>query len=127
LAAVFVLSGSSALGDVDETIMQAISIPVGYVPGSLSEDVAAPNAAGNYDALKDGVPAMVVNRKSGDHVTVSSDEKVLPEDAEISLEWMDLALYGTKAPYDALNMPNVCEHCTLGDWTLKSKHLDHLQ
>ena len=125
-ALVFVLSGSSAVGSVDKQIMQAISIPVGYITGSVAEDVAAPNAVDDYAAMKDGIPAMIVQRKTGDHVTVSTDEKVLPEDAEISLNWLDLGLYGTKQAFDALSSPNVCEHCTPGDWKLQGKHLDTL-
>lgn len=126
VAAVFVLSGSSAVGSVDKAIMGAIDVPVGYVTGSLSEDVAAPNAADDYEALKDGVPALLVQRKTGDHVTVSTDEKVLPEDAEIALNWLDLALYGTKQALDTLMSPNVCEHCTPNTWDLKAKHLEML-
>lgn len=124
VAAVFVLSGAS--GDVGQSIMQAITIPVGYVIGCPNEDIAATSANSDYDALKAGVPAMIVNRTSGDHVTVSSDMQVLPEDAEIALNWLDLALYGTKAAYDTLLTPGVCEHCTPGAWLLKSKHLELL-
>jgi hypothetical protein len=69
---------------------------------------------------------MIVNRREGDHQTVSTDEKILPEDAEIALNWMDLALYGTKQAYEALTSKNVCDKCTPGDWTLKSKHLETL-
>ena len=125
-AAVFVLSGSSALGAVDKQIMQAISVPVGYITGNPSEDVAAPNAADDYAALKEGIPAMLVQRKTGDHITVSTDEKVLPQDAEISLNWLDLALFGTKQAHDTLTSPNVCEHCTPGDWKFQGKHLETL-
>jgi len=125
-AAVFVLSGSSAVGSVDKQIMSSISIPVGYVTGSQEEDIAAPNAAGDYEAMTAGVPAMLVQRTSGDHVTVSTDAKILPEDAEIALNWMDLALYGTKQAHDTLTSPDVCEHCTKGVWKLKAKHLEQL-
>lgn len=125
LAAVFVLSGSSAVGSVDEDIMKAVHIPVGYVVGG-PEDIAGANATGDYDAMNAGVPGMIVSRREGDHQTVSTDEKILPEDAEIAPNWMDLALYGTKAAYEALTSPNVCGKCTPGDWTLESKNLDTL-
>jgi predicted dienelactone hydrolase len=125
-AAVFVLSGSSAIGSVDKQVMQAITIPVGYVTGSASEDVAAPNAADDYEAMRDGIPAMLVQRKTGDHLTVSTDEKVLPQDAEIALNWLDLALFGTKQAHETLTSPNVCEHCTPGDWSFKAKNLEML-
>jgi hypothetical protein len=126
VAAVFVLSGSSAVGSVDTAVMQAVKVPVGYITGSMSEDVAAPNASDDYDAMNDGIPALLVQRKSGDHVTVSTDEMILPENAEISLNWLDLALYGTKQALDTLTSPKVCDNCTPDVWTVKSKHLETL-
>lgn len=125
-AAVFVLSGSSAVGSVDTSVMAAITIPVGYVTGNESEDVAAPNAADDYEAMSEGIPAMLVQRTSGDHITVSTDEKILPEDAEIALNWMDLALYGNKQAHAALTSPDVCDNCTPGVWKLTAKNLDKL-
>ena len=124
-AAVFVLSGSSAVGSVNKQIMENVKVPVGYIVGG-DEDIAGANAAGDYDAMKDGIPAMIVHRREGDHQTVSTDEKILPEDAEIALNWLDLALYGTKAAHDALTSPNVCDKCTPGDWKLQSKNLEKL-
>ena len=126
-AAVFVLSGSSALGDTDTKIMGAIKVPVGYIVGSASEDVAAPNAQADYGALTEGIPAMVVSRKSGDHMTVSTDPMIAPQVADIALNWMDLAVHGTKAAHEALTSPNVCGVCTPGDWTLKAKGIETLQ
>lgn len=126
VAAVFVLSGSSEVGSVNTEVMAAIKVPVGYVTGSPDEDVAAPNAADDYEALGDGIAAMLVQRTSGDHLTVSTDEQVLPEDAEIALNWLDLALYGTKQAHDTLTSPNVCEHCTPDVWTFKAKNLETL-
>jgi poly(3-hydroxybutyrate) depolymerase len=126
LAAVFVLSGSSAVGSTDTAVMKKVKVPVGFIVGG-SEDIAAPNAAGDYEALNDGVPAMIVNRKTGDHVTVSTDPMVAPEVAEIALNWMDLAVNGTKAALEALNSANHCGVCTPGDWMIKSKNLEKLQ
>src|SRR6185312_470169 len=126
VAAVFVLSGSSAVGSVNKEVMAAIDVPVGYVTGNPSEDVAAPNASDDYDAMKEGLPGMLVQRKMGDHITVSTDEKILPEDAEIALNWLDLALYGTKAAHDMLTSPKICENCTPDTWTFKAKNLETL-
>lgn len=125
-AAVFVLSGSSAIGSVDEQIMKAITMPVGYVIGG-ADDIAGANARGDYAAMNEGVPAMIVNRREGDHITVSTDEAVLPQDAELALSWMELALYGSHAAYDALTSANVCAVCTPGDWTLTAKNLETLR
>ena len=127
VAAVFVLSGSSALAATDTKVMAAIDVPIGYVVGSSDEDIAAPNAIADYEAMGDGVPGMIVSRSSGDHVTVSTDTTVLAQVAEIALDWMDLALYGTPAAADALTSPNVCAKCEPGMWTLKEKHLATLR
>jgi hypothetical protein len=51
---------------------------------------------------------------------------ILPEVAEIALNWMDLALYGTADAHDALTSANVCASCTAGDWMLQSKNLEAL-
>lgn len=127
VAAVFVLSGSSAVGSVNTEVMRAISVPVGYITGSESEDVAAPNASDDYDAMPDGIAALLVQRTMGDHITVSTDAMILPQNAEIALNWMDLALYGTKQALDTLTATDkVCASCTPGVWNIKAKHLETL-
>jgi dienelactone hydrolase len=123
-AAVFVLSGSSAIGSVNTEVMGKISVPVGYVVGG-EDDIAGTNAKADYPALKEGMPAMLVSRREGDHMTVSTDAKILPEVADIALAWMDLALYGRS--YDELTASRVCDACTPGDWSLQSKHLETLR
>ena len=70
---------------------------------------------------------MIVNRSSGDHITVSTDTTVLPQVAEIALDWMDLALYGTHEAADALTSANVCASCGADMWMLKEKHLATLR
>jgi predicted dienelactone hydrolase len=126
VASVFVLSGSSAFFGADAMVIGGISIPVGYVVGG-SEDIARANATADYEALADGIPAMIVSRSSGDHMTVSTDTTILPQVAEIALNWMDLALYGTAEAADALNSETVCSGCEPGTWTLMGKNLETLQ
>jgi hypothetical protein len=127
VAAVFVLSGSSALASTDMGVMGAIEAPIGYVVGSNEEDIASPNALADYEAMADGVPGMIVSRSTGDHITVSTDTTVLPQVADIALNWMDLALFGTPEAADALTSTTVCASCTAGMWTLKEKHLATLR
>lgn len=127
VAAVFVLSGSSAIGTADAEVMGAIRVPVGFVVGNPEEDIAAGPAGMDYELLPDGVPGMIVRRATGDHFLVSSDAEVLKDDAEIGLSWIDLALYGTPEAADELTSPNVCSICEPGVWTLESKHLDALR
>ena len=126
VTSVFVLSGSSGFFGADAAVIDAISVPVGYVVGG-SEDIAGANATADYDAFADGLPAMIVSRSSGDHMTVSTDMMILPQVAEIAVNWMDLALYGTKQAAEALKSPTVCTDCEPGVWTLKSKHLETLE
>lgn len=126
VASVFVLSGSSAFSGADMAVMSSIHVPVGYIVGSAAEDIAYPNASADYDALAADTPAMIVNRSSGDHILISTDTMILPEEAEIALNWMDLTLFGTPEALDALTSDNVCASCTPGDWTLKSRHLETL-
>lgn len=125
--AVFVLSGSSAIGAADEEVMAAIDVPVGFIVGSPDEDIAYPNADMDYGLLSDGVPALFVSSKTGDHFAVSSDEAMLKQEAEISLHWLDLAVYGTPEAADALASANLCDACEPGLWMVKSKHLDKLK
>jgi hypothetical protein len=102
------------------------TVPVGYVVGGR-DDIAGANASADYDALKAEIPAMIVSRSTGDHVTVSTDMAVLDDVAEIALNWIDLALYGTKQAAEALTAANVCSICDAGMWKLKSKNLEKLQ
>jgi predicted dienelactone hydrolase len=126
VAAVFVLSGSSAFFGANAMVIGGITVPVGYVVGG-GEDIASANATADYEALADGIPAMIVSRSSGDHMTVSTDTMILPQVAEIAVYWMDLALYRTRAAAESLMSPTVCAGCDQGVWTRKSKHLDSLQ
>ena len=123
--AVFVLSGSSAVGSANAGVVNAIKVPVGFVVGNAQDDIAAPNALMDFQLLK--TPAMIVNRSMGDHLMVSTDTTVLAEVADIALNWMDLSLYGNKQAAAALNAPTVCGKCTAGMWKLQAKMLEALE
>jgi hypothetical protein len=125
IATVFVLSGSSGFGSANKSVIDKILVPDGYVVGG-PQDIARPNATSDYDALPAGVPAMIVSRFDGSHLTVSTDQGILAEEARIALDWMDLALYGTKAAYDELTSSTVCFGCDAGNYTLMSKNLEKL-
>jgi predicted dienelactone hydrolase len=126
VAAVFVLSGSSALGSTNTSVMAAISVPVGYVEGG-TEDISRAAAMSDYAALSPGIPAMIVSRSSGNHLMISTDPTNLAQEAEISLDWMDLSLYGTKEAFNALTSATLCSGCQPGIWTLTSKNLETLE
>ncbi|RLU01977.1 hypothetical protein [Ketobacter sp.] len=125
VAAVFVLSGSSAIGSTSESIMQAIDVPVGYVTGGPT-DIAGGPARSDFDALPADASAMLVQRVSGGHVTVSTTVAILEEVADIALNWMNLALDGDEASYLELTSETVCATCTPGDWVLIEKNMERL-
>ena len=125
VAAVFVLSGSSALGTSSSRVMSGITVPVGYVTGGAT-DIAGGAAAKDYQKIEEGIPAMIVRRSVGGHVTVSTTVSILEEEANIALNWMNLALYGSQAAFDELTSPDVCATCTPGDWNLDAKNLESL-
>jgi hypothetical protein len=124
-AAVFVLSGSSGFGAANPAVIGNIAVPVGYIVGG-PQDIAGANATSDYDALPNGIPALIVSRFEGDHRTVSTDPAILANEALISLNWMDLALYGRQEAYDELTSETVCSECEPGHFAIKSKHLETL-
>lgn len=125
ITAAFVLSGSSGFGAANREVIDRIEVPVGYIVGG-SADIAGANATSDYDALAEGVPAMIVSRFEGDHRTVSTDPGILTDEAEISLSWMELALFGDHGAHAALTSTNVCEGCEPGHYSVRSKHLESL-
>jgi predicted dienelactone hydrolase len=122
---IFVLSGSSGFGGADRTVINGIKVPVAYVVGG-SEDIARANAEADYAAFAAGIPAMVVNRSSGDHLMISNDAMVMVDAADISINWMDLTIFGLEGALDALKQPTVCTGCAAGLWMLTSKNLETL-
>ena len=122
---IFVLSGSSGFGGADRTVINGIKIPVAYVVGG-EEDIARTNAESDYAAFAAGIPAMVVNRSSGDHLMISNNAMVMADAADMSINWLDLTIFGLQGALDALKQPTVCTGCASGLWTLTSKNLETL-
>jgi hypothetical protein len=69
---------------------------------------------------------MVVSRSSGDHLMISNNADVMKDAADISINWMDLMMFGQQAALDALNQPTVCTGCMSGLWTIEAKNLESL-
>jgi X-Pro dipeptidyl-peptidase (S15 family) len=122
---IFVLSGSSGFGGADMMVTNAIKVPVAYVVGG-TEDIARANAESDYAAFAAGIPSMVVNRSSGDHLEISNDAMVMVDAADISINWLDLTIFGLQGGLDALKQPTVCTGCAAGLWKLTSKNLETL-
>lgn len=123
--AVFVLSGSSATGRPNMMVVNGIKVPVAYVVGG-TEDIARANAEADYEAFAAGIPAMIVKRSSGDHLMISNNAMVMVDAAELSINFLDLTMFGLQGALDALKTPTVCAGCQAGVWTLTSKNLETL-
>jgi predicted dienelactone hydrolase len=123
--AVVVVSASSSLGGITPATLRSVKAPVGFFAGG-QEDTASTSVERDYDALGEGVPAIVVRRGSGDHRAVSSDPVVLGEVAEVALSWIDLVLNGNRQAYLTLTSSQLCSRCAMGGYTLASKHLETL-
>jgi len=119
---IFVLSGSSSMGTA---AVSGIKVPVAYVVGG-TDDIARANAELDYKAFAAGIPSMVVNRSSGDHLMISNNAMVMADAADISINWLDLTVYGLQGALDALKQPTVCTGCAAGLWTVTSKNLETL-
>ena len=125
VAGVFVLSGSSALGSSSKKIMEAVTVPVGYVTGGPS-DVAGGPAKKDYALLDEQIPAMIVNHVKVGHLNVSTDVSLLEQAADVSYHWMDLILYGNEDSYNELMSETICSLCTPDEWEITSRQLDTL-
>jgi dienelactone hydrolase len=126
--AVFVLSGSSvgpgAAREQAAAVMVDVKVPVGFVVGG-PEDLASPQADQDYELLGDGIAGYVASRAAADHPTVSTDPSILDEVAEISTNWLDLAVHGNAdARVNLVDRP--CRGCAPGLWSVQTKHLDAL-
>lgn len=126
VAAVFVLSGSSALpGSPDEAaaaVMGGIDVPVGYVIGG-PEDISTAFATRDLELLPAGVPGYLAHRSSATHPEVSTDPAILTEVAEISITWIDFTLTGNPELEQKL-LDDPCAACPPGTWTVSARDLD---
>lgn len=125
VSGIFVLSGSSGMGGANTMVTNAIKIPVAYVVGG-TEDIARANAEADYEAFKPGIASMIVSRSSGDHLMISNNADVMKDAADISMNWLDLTMFGLQGALDALKTPTVCSGCASGLWTMTGKNLETL-
>ena len=75
----------------------------------------------DYDLLPAKVPAMVVQRASGDHPTVSTNKDMQRDEAEMALNWFRATLYHDKAAARTLTTV-ICDGCDPKIWTATSKN-----
>jgi dienelactone hydrolase len=122
---VYILSGSS-LGpnttkEAARALMSKVSAPVLFVVGG-EEDIARKPSHLDYSLLREGIPAMVVSRSTGDHRTVSTDPAIQSDAADIGVNWFKATLQNDQ---DAIAMlrTRICAKCDPGTWSAQSKHL----
>lgn len=100
VSAVYVLSGSSigpgAPIEEQRAVMSEIHVPVLYAVGEPGIDVAAAEAAEEYDLLPEGVPALVANHAGTDHPRMSGDTAIQTEAAAFAVDWFDVAFTGNE-------------------------------
>jgi len=128
VSSVFVLSGSSVLPgssrEAAAAVMGDVDVPVGYAIGG-PEDISTGMVEQDYEVLPDGVPRYVARRSEASHQTVSTDEAILGEVAEISTNWIDFTLYGNPE-LEAVLVDDPCSACPPGTWTTQAEDLDVL-
>ena len=124
--AIYVLTGSSIGPSAGQpevaALMSQIKIPILYIVGG-PEDIARKAANMDYDAMPAGVPAVVIERASGDHILVSNNAEVHVDAAEIGLLWFKAALDKDQAAITTLTT-KACAPCDPKVWpTIKFKNL----
>jgi predicted alpha/beta-hydrolase family hydrolase len=122
---VYILSGSS-LGpnttkEAASALMSKVSAPVLFIVGG-EEDIARKPSNLDYSLLRDGIPAMVVSRSSGDHRTVSTDPAIQSDAADIGVNWLRATLYNDKEAIETLRT-KICAKCDSKIWSAESKSL----
>ena len=127
--AVFVLSGSGSLpGTPVEQARQAMSgvtVPIAYVSGG-PEDISRGAVETDLAVLPANTAAYAAFRATGDHPTVSTANDILVDEvAVISLNWYELALYGSATALRVLTT-DPCPRCAPDVWTARHQNLTQL-
>ena len=122
---VYILSGSSlgpnATKEAAGALMSKVSAPVLFIVGG-EEDIARKPSNLDYSLLRDGIPAMVVSRSSGDHRTVSTDPAIQSDAADIGVNWLRATLHNDKGAIKTLGT-KICAKCDPKLWSAESKNL----
>lgn len=123
--AIFIVSGSILLPGVKEEERKAsagkVALPTLYIVGG-PEDIARTQARLEYDSLNPDLPAVLIERNSGDHGAVSTDPDIQLDEAAMAINWFRTILYGDK---DAAN-ELAAKGFAAADpkvWSVRSKNL----
>ena len=123
--AIFIVSGSILFPGVKDEVRKAsaakVALPTLYIVGG-PEDIARTPVRLEYDSLCPDLPAVLIERSSGDHLAVSNDPDIQLDEAAMAINWFRAILCGDK---DAAN-ELATKGFVAGDpkvWSVRSKNL----
>jgi len=123
--AIFIVSGSAEFPGVTEEVRKAsagrVKLPTLYVVGG-PEDIARNQVRLEYESLPPGLPAVLIERSSGDHLAVSNDPDIQREEAAMAINWFRAILYRDKVAANELTTKG-CAACDPKVWSVRSKNL----
>jgi dienelactone hydrolase len=121
---VYILSGASVNPNAPragaEAVISRVRVPVIFIVGGPEDIMRAP-ANLDFDLLRSGVAGMIVQRASGDHVTISANEAIHADTAEIGLNWFKATLYRDRGAARTL-AASICDQCDPTIWTARHKN-----
>lgn len=122
---IFIVSGSANFPGTPDDKRKAdaarIPLPTLYIVGG-PEDLARAPVDIEWSAMRPDLPAVLVKRSSGDHVTVSTDPDIQLDEAAIGLNWFRATLYGDKKAARELAAKG-CRDCNPATWAVQSRNL----
>lgn len=123
--AIFIVSGSTLFPGVTDELRKAsagkVQLPTLYIVGG-PEDIARNQVRLEYESLPPGIPTVLIERSSGDHLAVSTDPDIQREEAAMAINWFRAILYNDKAAANELTTKG-CAACDPKVWSVRSKNL----
>ena len=123
--AIFIVSGSAQFPGVTDEVRKAsagrVKLPTLYIVGG-PEDIARNPVRVEYESLPPGLPAVLIERSSGDHRAVSNDPDIQRDEAAMAINWFRTILYDDKVAANELTTKG-CAACDPKVWSVRAKNL----
>jgi acetyl esterase/lipase len=123
--AILIVSGSTQFPGVKDEVRKAsagrVELPTLYIVGG-PEDLARAPVRLEYESLRPGLPAVLIERSSGDHVAVSNDPDIQLDEAAMAINWFRAILHGDKDAAGELATKG-CAACDPKVWSVRSRNL----
>ena len=123
--AIFIVSGSAEFPGVTDEVRKAsagrVKLPTLYIVGG-PEDIARNQVRLEYESLPPGLPAVLIERSSGDHLAVSTEPDIQREEAAMGINWFRTILYDDKVAANELTTKG-CAACDPKVWSVRAKNL----